>query len=636
MISRYIVGNVISIDGLRVSILMHENTNLLTYSYNGETYRGVTINGFVGIIRGPYTIVGKVAKEYLVDQEKNPADHSYSIDRFRRIIEVQVIGSFFQGSFEFGIKCFPMIYNEVILLTDEEIGYIYQGRNDPSELLAIGTGVQTNIKYGIPWKRFFNTHIGLFGNTGSGKSNTLSKVYKTLFDKDGVTLDIEGTSEFLLLDFNGEYTGEKTLYKKKKTLKLSTHKPDGHDRIRISHNEFWNVETLSILFSATEKTQKPFITRTLDYFKIGEGYDNVSFVRKVAGAFQDVYEGNNHKELMRLLRDLYSKLGFQKEEDGRYGLGGTNGFQEIPWCTAMWNSTSETNYIYIDLKENKKIYFNDETVRQTISSNKDILREMLLSPKISESLNRQVVTQLLEIMVLCQLIHDLRCGYVQFDHISPLISRINSRGKFLEKIINVYDESDDESEESRMVTVISLRDCNQEAKKMLPLLVVKKAYENHKKSLCDENIDKTFHLIIDEAHNILSEQSKREEESWKDYRLEVFEEIIKEGRKFGFYVTLASQRPYDISPTIISQLHNYFLHRLVNELDLKMINNTINSLDSTSKQFIPTLAPGQCIVTGTAFDLPTLVQIEKLPKDEAPASDNADLECLWRRKEESA
>lgn len=166
---------------------------------------------------------------------------------------------------------------------------------------------------------------------------------------------------------------------------------------------------------------------------------------------------------------------------------------------------------------------------------------------------------------------------------------------------------------------------------MLPLLLAKQLYENHKKHLSDEEkLNSTVHLIIDEAHNILSTQSLREAEMWKDYRLEVFEEIIKEGRKFGFYLTLASQRPWDISATIMSQLHNYFIHRLVNEQDLKMIANTVNSLDTVSKNRIPTLAPGQCIITGTSFEMPLLVQIDKLIDEKSPASENADLIELWK------
>nr|UVT38032.1 hypothetical protein cemce18_00028 [uncultured bacterium] len=99
-------------------------------------------------------------------------------------------------------------------------------------------------------------------------------------------------------------------------------------------------------------------------------------------------------------------------------------------------------------------------------------------------------------------------------------------------------------------------------KKIIPLLLAKHYYEKHKIKI-ESPPNKTLHLIIDEAHNVLSLQSVREQESWKDYQLELFEEIIKEGRKFGVFLTISSQRPADISPTIMSQLHNFFIHRLV-------------------------------------------------------------------------
>ena len=182
------------------------------------------------------------------------------------------------------------------------------------------------------------------------------------------------------------------------------------------------------------------------------------------------------------------------------------------------------------------------------------------------------------------------------------------------------------------MTIISFKDCNQDAKKILPLLISKQLYNEHvKNSNNDGQITKTCHLIIDEAHNILSEQSTREAESFKDYRLDVFEQIIKEGRKFGFYLTVSSQRPYDISPTIISQLHNYFIHRLVNDMDLKMLANTVSTLDNLSKARIPNLSPGQCIITGTLFDLPLLIQVNKLQKTKSPNSGNADILELWNK-----
>ena len=125
------------------------------------------------------------------------------------------------------------------------------------------------------------------------------------------------------------------------------------------------------------------------------------------------------------------------------------------------------------------------------------------------------------------------------------------------------------------VAVFSLLRVNQDQKRVIPLVVAKYLYEEQKKRGQGE-LESSVHLIIDEAHNILSYSSQRESESWRDYRLETFEEIVKEGRKFGMYLTVCSQRPADISPTILSQMHNYFIHRLVNDEDLRAIAKSVS------------------------------------------------------------
>lgn len=618
MNTKYVVGNVISIDGLKITVLMRENTNMLSYFFNGETYRGVNIGEYIGIIRGPYKIVGKVEKEYLEDKTKEYKKQTYELNRFIRKIEISVIGSFFNDTFEFGIRCFPMIFNEVVLLNVSEIQTIIQGKNGSSKYkISFGKSVQEQIDIELPWDKVFNTHIGIFGNTGSGKSNTLSKMYTELFRKNNVSLFLDGKSQFLFLDFNGEYTGLNTLSPKKKVLKLSTKSENG-DKIIISPENFWDIETLSILFSATEKTQRPFLQNTIKYF-VNSGTHDISTEDIIAGissGFENVFKGNNNKESLRLLNDIYNIIGLTFNDQGRFTDSNGN-LHTIPWCKYLWHSSQMTYYLNGD-------YINDKSGEE-ISNKRRRLERILGLDEIRVNIDSLTITNKLKIIVYLQLIYGLRCNYVQFEHINPLIQRIESRSKFIDKIINIGKD-----DRSYTVTVVSLRNCNQDAKKMIPLLIAKQEYLKHKESNADnECIEHTYHLIIDEAHNILSEQSKREEESWKDYRLEVFEEIIKEGRKFGFYLTIASQRPYDISATIISQLHNYFLHRLVNELDLKMISTTINSLDTISKQRIPNLTPGQCIVTGTSFELPLLVQVDRLTKEEVPNSDNADLVRLW-------
>lgn len=234
---------------------------------------------------------------------------------------------------------------------------------------------------------------------------------------------------------------------------------------------------------------------------------------------------------------------------------------------------------------------------------------------------------MVDLCIRCQLglMNDIGTGQVQLDHILPLMKRMEGAIAMLRKAVQVAVE---DADVPPMVTVVSLKRCSTDAKKILPILIAKHAYHHHRAAVASPP-DRTLHLIIDEAHNILSEMSAREAEAWKDYRLELFEEIIKEGRKFGVFLTIASQRPADISPTIVSQIHNFLIHRLVNDRDLFLIDNTISTLDPISRALIPNLTQGCCVVTGTAFDLPMVVQVDMLNANRRPDSGDIDLQELW-------
>ncbi len=166
------------------------------------------------------------------------------------------------------------------------------------------------------------------------------------------------------------------------------------------------------------------------------------------------------------------------------------------------------------------------------------------------------------------------------------------------------------------VVIVNLNHVSLDMKKTLPLLLAKKLYAEHKNLGANQSLT----LIVDEAHNILSTESFREAESWKDYRLETFEEIIKEGRKFGVFVTIASQRPNDISPTITSQAHNYFIHRLINERDLNTIASAVSYIDRVTEESIPTLPTGTCIFSGIASQMPLKLTVRPLAVHEQPRS----------------
>lgn len=154
-----------------------------------------------------------------------------------------------------------------------------------------------------------------------------------------------------------------------------------------------------------------------------------------------------------------------------------------------------------------------------------------------------------ELRAKLKIITDIIYRRVDFSYISPIINRIGSEKEQWKRVIHVTDgETSEVDSDDKLVHIISLRECNIEIKKMIPLLLVKLTFENAKRN----NENSSFHLIIDEV--IIFSLPNRVERARKleRYRLELFEEIIKEGRKFSYFLTISSQRPADISATILS------------------------------------------------------------------------------------
>lgn len=587
------IGEVIAVVGIEVTLRAFESSNLETHFYKGHRYKGVSIREFIAIEHGFRDIVCIVEGEYL--DERN-IEYEGVQQRYIRKLKVRPIGYFEAEKFKDGIKFLPKISDSARLLSEAEISRIFERQE--SKNFAIGTLLKEGIEISLPWQRIFNTHFGIFGNTGSGKSNTLTKLFTVLFDN--MFDKISKKSKFIFLDFNGEYTADQLAdANRKKVIRLSTRASSG-DKFHLPDSEFWDAETLGILFQATANTQRPFLRRLITgRAKFISLSDSLS--RYIVSSFQKVLCSKEPKpealELLKALaRDLgvdesllgaLNKVGFKKGNDSFHFIDGDGSWKYLSSNTVFYTETFENAAKQID------------------------------ATGIGGFQELQIRSDL-------QIIRDVLYGSVQYEHIHPLLRRIDAMKDDFAKVVSVSSEPID----SETITVISLRDCRQDVKKILPLLIAKHFYEKHKANVSSPP-DSTMHVVIDEAHNILSQQSVRESESWKDYRLELFEEIIKEGRKFGMFITLASQRPADISPTIISQLHNFFIHRLVNDRDLALLENTISTLDSVSRSQIPNLPQGACVITGTTFDIPMLVQVDRLPDNKKPDSRDVDLEELW-------
>lgn len=583
-----VVGEVIAVSGIHISLRIFEDSSHETIFYDGVKYRGVSLREHVSIQRGFIDIVCLVEGEYL-DERKMDVDADKT--QYIRKVEVRPIGYIVDDKFSEGVKYMPMIRDKASLLSELMVGKIYgtEGKNN----FSIGSMLKEDVPINLPWARIFNSHLGIFGNTGSGKSNTLAKLYTTLFNEKLPALKLK--SQFVIIDFNGEYTEEQILPAKNKQITVLDSKKGKH-KFKIEASHFWDAETLSLLFQATTNTQQPFLRRVLTG---KERFKDVSLERYIEKTFEKVFSAGEPKpDALEMSREIARIIDCEELQDHLKGI----------------------------TYSAKQKYFKDAEGNFYNSNSDGFVAH--LKPLLNEHVDVADMDQFTELILRCylQLCSDVVLGYAQYEHIQPVLSRAKSSIAALSNVLEIVDVPPP----PHLLHVISLKKCKNEIKKILPLLIAKNYYTNHKDS---ENLKspptRTLHLIIDEAHNILSEQSTREHEIWKDYRLELFEEIIKEGRKYGVYLTLSSQRPADISPTIVSQIHNFFIHRLVNERDLMLLDNTISTLDSSSKALIPTLAKGCCVVTGTAFDLPMILKIDPLLKEHRPSSDDVDLQELW-------
>ena len=601
------IGQVISVEGQTVKVKVDKGKNTSSILYKGQIIQNIAVGGYIKIKKGFSEMVGKIEGEFITE-EKEFAKSPYKStrDKISRILIIKILGFLEQGVFQRGLRELPLLDNSCFLLQKEEFDQIHnfvQAKDEPIEIGKLEYDDGQKIEVGI--NSLFASHIGIFGNTGSGKSYTLAKVYRQLFQKFQKKPLFIQNAKFIIIDFNGEYSGTETIVPNKKIYNLTTRKAAGRikdaEKIPLSEDDLTDLELICILSDATEKTQRPFISRALNYYKkVQSSKDPIDYFRNILrDRIRAVLKMSNKDKAFTLIDYLYMILN--------------GGDANNLWDSIEWN--------------NKNMHFMPRGGSPKELSEEEIEDTDLYQLVDSYKFPEDVLTKIIAFLYI-QLIFDVYNDKAQNEHISPAVNKLKSKKDDIQKVLNTNGKSSIFPEKQNLV-VVNLNDVNLEIKKTLPLLLSKKLYSEQKHNYSKER-NKSLHLIIDEAHNILSKESFREAESWKDYRIETFEEIIKEGRKFGTFLTIASQRPSDISPTIISQLHNYFLHRLINNNDLLAVEKTIAYLDKVSADSIPNLSTGTCIIAGLLAQIPVIMKVGKIPKKaNQPVSQTINLLEKW-------
>lgn len=613
------IGTVVSVKGRTVEVEVDKTKNTSHLVYRGELLRNVSVGGYIKIVKGFTRIIGKVEGELVTeDRRLDTSQYRSNRDRIRRVLTVSLLGFFKAKEFERGIKELPLLDNECFLLQRREFEQVHnfiRNDDDPIALGNLSLEPEQEIRVGV--NGLFASHIGIFGNTGSGKSYTLAKLYCELFAKYARHKKFRRNAKFFLLDFNGEYVGDGKPQldvivdrKYKKTYRLSTRVPSGADKIPLTEGELNDPDFWVVFLEATEKTQVPFLRRALANRRVEESLEDEEDLKRLVANTLLEATTQSDKTVERTV-----VVNFLKEF--REGLGGN----------ATLDALIDDYQAHLKFHSvQAKFYYQRPGI--TIYNDAPNFAGDVIQAKAA-ALHIDV-TQIgtvdrVRLKIVFQFYLDVVRGFSNREFLAPLIKRLDKRIEDLKKVVDV---SAPGTWWKRNLVVVSLKDVSLQMKKVLPLLLCKKLYAQHKTE-ADER--KYLNIIIDEAHNILSEKSERESEQWKDYRLETFEEIIKEGRKFGVFLTIASQRPADISPTIISQLHNYFLHRLINNEDISAVRQTISYLDRVSFESLPMLPTGTCVFAGLVASVPIVLDVGEIrPQRHEPRNKTMTLTDKWQ------
>lgn len=555
------IGRIVEVRGINVKAKLFRLLPPYLIN-NGIVVSAPKINSFVKTKVGLDTIICQVNGEYNVEKEDKSTDY---------YIDLTVKGYIDHGKFIQGLRMLPIVSSNLSLLNNDDYAIIYDFDKDHSffigkDLFEINKDIYLNFNNLIP------THIGIFGNTGSGKSNTLANVYSHYIKE--LNGYVSSNAKVLLFDLNNEYGNNSICNKQHKVIYNLTTRKQSSKRIPFSFDNITEDE-MSILLSASIKTQIPTIKHAFKSLK--EEHEEEYYLKYVKNTIR-----NNQK-------DLFFAIRFRLNEY-------ISGITSINWHN---NSSA----FYCDKDDGTRIFNNNSGFEFIVLNNIQINLP-------SEPLDRFKFELCFSIIRECE-------NGVNSEFLLPLLTRAEKIFNDLKKVFNFEDNSN--IFENKNLAIIQLGNVNNDMTMIVPSLISSVIFRRQLEKKQGEEIKSIINIVLDEAHNILY---KEDDSSVHNNLLEKFEKIVKEGRKFGVFLTVSSQRPSDISSTILSQLHNYFIHKLVNPNDLNQIRKAVAFLDENALNFLTILAPGECILSGISLSMPIFIQIEELDNETKPNSNN--------------
>ena len=626
-----VIGRIISINHNNVTAELTQNLGSYITLYDGIRFVG-EIGSYVAIDDLNRRIIAEIIS---VDEKNEMAAEKLNKAESRRYLKINLLGEISNSIFNFGVTKMPPVFSEIKIISESDLRLMLDiNENDITDdsgktkltVLPIGSSVMfPEYQVKVKLNEFFGFHFAVFGNTGSGKSNTIANIIQRIFSKKDYSAR---GAKFIVFDSNGEYEAAfKSVNEINSQINarfLST-SYDAENRLTIP---VWalSVDDWAILLHASEKTQVPIISRALDMIKVFDSPADDDTAKKVrnhivASVIKDVLSSSenpttqNAKILMILNKfhteeiKLETVIPANREADVN-NAGGRNATPvQLSIATALSLAYAKM-YAPVSLME-----YCDGFILSNIN---DLIEN---KPTVPYSLKR--FTEADEFAVLYE--GSISSSRI-YEYTSTLVTRLkhlseSEQGSFFDKteFTTIEDYIKSIIGESQLLN-IDISSLDDTATEVVTKVFCKMLFD-YMRSLKPRNA-MPVNLILEEAHRFV-----RSDMDYGVLGYNIFERIAKEGRKFGLLMGISSQRPSELSKTVVSQCSNFIIHKIQNPDDIQYISRMVPYVNQGIVDRITYLRRGHALVFGTAINLPTLTAFDKA--NPTPNSGNSNIVEKW-------
>lgn len=530
-----------------------------------------------------------------------------------------IVGEINNGVFIPGSSSKPSFKSRVRIINLEELELLFGKQETSFGETNFGTSnIYNGYRINVSINDFFSNHFAILGNTGSGKSCTLASIIQKLYTSSSA---VPVNSSLFFFDAYGEYTNSFSgLHAKNPNIYYKTYTTNLVDPdTEILRIPIWllDVDDLALLLDVDNPSQLPIIEKSLKLVPILTGTSENVIKRKndiIARALQDILlSGNDSTKIRDQVMGILTKFntptlnletqivqpGYTRTLKQCLYVDKTGKMQEIELVVEFIRGYIIESEVEIDPNELNPFYtLNDLELATEFAL---ISEGILKSDRVFDTAN--VISVRLHTLATTEAKNYFSYpSYVTRDQYIDSLLTDPATGKKVQIInfnINYIDD--------RLAKVIT---------KILSRMLFLKA------STTIPRGSRAYHIIIEEAHRYVQHDSDNEILGYN-----IFERITKEGRKYGVFLGLITQRPSELSDTCISQCSNFVVLRTLHPIDLKYIKEMVPNVSSEIVLQLKNLKPGNCIAFGSAFKVPTSMYID-LPNPR-PLSNNVDLEKVW-------